>query len=143
MQPLDMADHLVNPHRGLVAKGRGNRVLAMGAAGNRHIGAAFGEISHCPERLADQPQKHLVRLPQYDQVTGLGNVLRRRSPMDPAAMRLADNPAQLPDERHDRMAGAGKTFVDAAAVEKFELRLGRDRFGRIVRNDPELGLRLR
>ena len=59
LQPLDMADHLVDPHRGLVAEGRGHRVLAVGAAGDRHVGAALGEVGHRPERVGDQPQKDL------------------------------------------------------------------------------------
>jgi hypothetical protein len=55
-------------------------------------------------------------------------------------MGLADDPRQLPDERHDRMAGAGKALIDPGTVEKFEPGLGRDRVGRLLRDDAELGL---
>ncbi len=57
LQPLDMAEHLVDPHRRLVAEGRRQRVLAMGASGDRHVGAALGEVGHRREGLGDQPQK--------------------------------------------------------------------------------------
>ena len=117
-----MADQLVDPHRRLVAKGRGHRVLAVGAAGDRHLGAALGEIGHRRERIADQAEENAVRLAQHQQIAGLGDVLRRRPPMHPAAMRLADDAAEFPDQRHDRVAGAGKALVDAGAVEEFEMR---------------------
>ena len=58
-------------------------------------------------------RKMPVRLAQHQQVAGLGDVLRRRAPMHPAAMRLADDAAQFPDQRHDRVAGARETLVDA------------------------------
>ena len=139
-QALDMADHLVDPHRRLVAEGRRHRVLAMGASGDRHLGAALGEVGQRGERLADQPQDDPMRLPQYQQVAGLGDVLRRCPPMDPAAMRLADDPGELPDERHDGVAGAGKPGVDAGAIEALEPRRAGDRVGRLLRDDAELGL---
>ena len=142
MQPLDMADQFVDPHRRLVAEGRRQRVLAVGAAGDRHLGAALGEVGRRPERLGDQTEEDAMRLAQHQQIAGLGDVLRRRPPMHPAAMRLADDPAEFPDQRHDRVAGAGEALVDAGAVEEFEMRRPRDRLGRRLRDDAELGLRL-
>ena len=142
LQPLDMADQLVDPHRDLEAERRRHRVLAVRAAGDRHVGAALGEIGGGGQRVADQAQEDAVRLAQHQQVAGLRDVLRRRAPMHPAAMRLADDARQFPDQRHDRVAGAGEALVDALAVEQVEPRRGGDRLGRLVRDDAELGLRL-
>ena len=47
-QPIDMAHQLVDPHRDLVAEGRRHRVLAVRAAGHRHLGAAWR-----PRRLVE------------------------------------------------------------------------------------------
>ncbi len=64
-RPLDMADHLVDPHRRLVAESRRQRVLAVRAPGDRHVGATLSQIGHRQERFPDQPQKHPVSLAQY------------------------------------------------------------------------------
>ena len=99
MQSLDMADHLVDPHRRLVAESGRQRVLAVRAPGDRHISAALGQISHRRERLADQSQKDTVRLAQYQQVAGLRDVLRRGAPMHPAPMGFAGDAASVPKPR--------------------------------------------
>ena len=125
LQPLDVAQQLVDPHRDLVAEGRRHRVLAVGAAGHRHVGAALGEIGHRGQRLADLAQEDRVRLAQHQKVAGLRDVLRRGAPMHPAAMRLADDAAELPDQRHERVAGAGEALVDARAVQQLEPRRAR------------------
>ena len=56
-------------------------------------------------------------------------------------MRLADHAAELPDQRHDGVAGAREAFVDARAIEQLQSGSPRDRLGRIVRNDAQLRLR--
>ena len=137
-----MAQQLVDPHRDLVAKGRRHRVLAVGAAGDRHVGAALGEVGGGAERVGDQAQEHAVRLAQHQKVAGLGDVLRRRAPMHPAAMRLADDAAQLPHQRHDGVAGAGKALVEAGAVHQLVMRRFDNRVGSFPGDDAELGLRL-
>jgi hypothetical protein len=142
MQPLDMADHLVDPHRGLVAEGRRQRVLAVRAPGDRHIGAALGEIGHRRECLADQPQKDPVHLAQYQQVAGLRDVLRRGAPMHPAAIGFAGYTAQFPHQGHDRMTGACEPLVDPRAVEQFEAGGPRDRLRGARGDDAQLLLRL-
>ena len=57
-------------------------------------------------------------------------------------MRLADDAAELPHQRHERVAGAGEALVDARAVHQVELRRRGDRLGRLGGNDAELGLRV-
>ncbi len=79
-------------------------------------------------------------LAQDQQITGLGDVLRRRAPMHPAAMRVADHARKLPHERNDGMTGAGKAFIDAGTIHLWKLRSGGDRLGCINRNDPKSGL---
>ena len=135
-----MAQQLVDPDRDLVAEGRGHRVLAVRAAGHRHVGGALGEIGHGGQHLADLAQEDRVRLAQHQKIAGLGDVLRGGAPMHPAAVRLADDAAEFPDQRHERVAGAGEAFVDARAVHQLEPRLGGDRLGRLGRDDAELGL---
>ena len=139
-EALDMADHFVDPDRRLVAEGCGHGVLAVRAAGDRHVGAALGEIGRREQRIGDQFQENVMRLAQDQQVAGLRDVLRRCAPMHPAAMRLADDPRQLPHQRHDRMAGAGETLIDALAVEAAELCGAGDRLGGFLGDDAELGL---
>jgi len=139
-QALDVAQQLVDPHGDLVAERRRHCVLAMRAAGHRHVGGAFRKVGHGGENFTDLAQDDRVGLPQHQKVAGLGDVLGRRAPMDPAAVRLADDAAELPHQRHQGVAGAGETFVDLFAVHQLEPRLGRDRLGRRRRNDAELGL---
>ena len=79
-------------------------------------------------------------LAQHQQIAGLGDVLRGGAPMHPAAMRLADDAAQLPDQRDDRVTGAGETFVDARPVHQLQPCLGGDGIGRFSRNDAEFCL---
>ena len=43
-----------------------------------------------------------VRLTQHQQIAGLRDVLRRRAPVHPAAMRVADDAPELPHQRNDR-----------------------------------------
>jgi len=113
-------------------------VLAVRAPGDRHVGAALGEIGHRHERLADEPQKDPVRLAQYQQVAGLRDVLRRGAPMHPAAIGLAGDSAQLPNQGHDRMASTREPLVDPRAVEEFEMRGPPDRRRRALGDDPQL-----
>ena len=135
-----MTQQLVDPDRDLVAEGGGHRVLAMGAAGHRHVGRALRQVGHGGQNLADLAQEDRVGLAQHQKVAGLGDVLRRGAPMHPAAMRFADDAAEFPDQRHDRVAGAGEAFVDARPVHQLELRLGRDRLGRVGRDDAQFCL---
>ena len=114
----------------------------MGAAGDRHLGAALGKHGGGIERFGDLLEKDAMGLAQHQEVAGLGDVLRRRAPMHPAAMRLADNPAQLPDQRHDGVAGARETFVEPGAVHQVVMRRLYDGRGGFVGDDAEFGLRL-
>ena len=142
LQPLHMADHLVDPHRRLVSESRRQGVLTMRAPGDRHFGAAFGEIGHRGEGLSDQTQEDAVGPAQHQQIAGLRDVLRRCPPMHPPAVRVADDPAELPDQWHDGVAGAREPLVDPRPVEQFEPSRARDRFGSGPWDDAELALRL-
>jgi hypothetical protein len=117
-------------------------VLAVGAPSDRHIGAALGEIGHRRECLPDQAQENPVHLAQHQEIAGLCDVLRRRTPMHPATKRLARDPAQLPNQRHDCVAGTREPLVDARPVEQIEMSRMRDCIGRALRNYAELLLRL-
>src|SRR5215471_11882129 len=80
-------------------------------------------------------------LAQYQQIAGLGDVLRGGTPMHPTAMGIADYPRQLPDERHQRVTRAREPLLDACAVEELQARRPRDRLGCCTGDDVELGLR--
>ena len=140
VHPFDMAQQFVDPGGDLVAERAGHGVLAVCARGNRHVGAALGQVGHGGEDVADQIPDDPVRLAQHQQVAGLGDVLRGRTPMHPAAMRLADDTAQLPDQRHQRMARAGEALVDARAIHQLQPGLHRNRVGRLAGNDAEFRL---
>ena len=137
---FDMAQQFVDPGGDLVAEGAGHRVLPVGARGNRHVGASLGQVGHGGEDVADQVPKDPMRLAQHQQVPGLGDVLRGRAPVHPAAMRFADDTAEFPDQRHQRVTGAGEAFVDARAVHQLEPGFHRDRVRRLARNDAEFRL---
>src|ERR1700719_2660094 len=62
--------------------------------------------------------------------------------MHPAAMGFAGDPAQFPDERYDRVAGAGEPFVDAGPVEQVEMCGASDRLGCAAGDDGQFLLRL-
>ena len=50
--------------------------------------------------------------------------------------------AQLPDQRHDGVPGAGETLVEPGAVQQLVMRRLGDGLGRLLGDDAELGLRL-
>ena len=58
--------------------------------------------------VADLMKEDAMRAMQHEQVAGTDDVLRGRAPMDPAAVRVADDSAQLPNQRYDRVPGAGE-----------------------------------
>ena len=66
-------------------------VLAVRARGDGHVGAAFGEIGHRRERVVHQAEQDAVHLAQHEKIARLRDVLRRRSPVHPAAVRFADD----------------------------------------------------
>ena len=136
-----MTQQLVDPDGNLVAEGGGHGVLAMGASGHRHVRRPFRQIGHGRQHLADLPEEDRVCLAQHQQVAGLGDVLRGRAPVHPAAVRFAHDAAEFPDQGDDRVAGPGESFVEAPPVHQLEPRLRGDRLGRFGRNDTQFGLR--
>jgi hypothetical protein len=135
VQTLDVAQQLIDPDRDLVAKGGGHRVLAMGAPGDRHLRGPLGKIRHGRQHFTDLSQEDRVGLAQHQQVAGLGDVLRRGAPMNPAAVRLAHDAAEFPDQRDEGVAGALEALVDARPVHQLELRFRGDGLGRAGGND--------
>src|SRR5258705_443861 len=137
-QTVDMTEKLVDPDRELGAEGVGHRGLPERAPGHRHVGGPFRQVGHGGQDLADLTQEDRVGLAQHQKIAGLGDVLRRGAPMHPAAVRLADDAAELPHQRDQRVAGAGEALVDPRAVHQLEPGLRGDGFGRGARNDAPL-----
>ena len=79
---------------------------------------------------------------QHQQIAGLRDVLRRRAPVHPAAMRLARHARQLPHQRHQRVAGAREAFVEPCPIEQLEPGRLADGGSGARRNDAEFFLRL-
>ena len=85
-KPLDMAQHLVDPHRRLVAEGRRHRVLTVGAARRSASPRRARRDRPSPRAPRRSGEKKAVRRRKHQKVAGLRDVLRRRPPMHPAAM---------------------------------------------------------
>ena len=61
--------------------------------------------------------------------------------MDPPAVRLTDDAAEFPDQRHDGVAGARETFINPGTIHLLQPRGARDCLGSRSRNDANFGLR--
>ena len=84
-----------------------------------------------------------MRPPREEQLSGLGDVLGRGAPVDVSSGVAVTDPVQLPDQRHERVAGALEPRPDRLPVQEREPRLPGDLLGGVRGDDPELGLRLR
>ena len=92
LQPLDVAQNLIDPDGDLVAEGRGHRVLAMRSARQSHLGAALGQLSHGAKDAAELLEEDAVRLAEDQEIAGLGDVLSGGPPVHPAAVGLTSDP---------------------------------------------------
>ena len=81
-------------------------------------------------------------LAHLKELAGLRDVLGRGAPVHVAARVAVAGAVELPDERHQRVAGLREPGAHGGQIEVLQLRLGDDlaRGGR--GNDAELGLRL-
>src|ERR1700677_490820 len=77
---------------------------------------------------------------QNQDVAGLGDVLGRGAPMDPASVRLADDASQFDDQRHQRMTCQCDPIPDAIEIQAIDSAGGRYRLGRVPWNDAKIGL---
>ena len=140
LQPFGVAQQFVDPTGDLEAERGWHGVLAVGAGGDWHLRAALRQIRHRQQRFIDQALEDGMRLAQHQQISGLGDVLRCRAPMHPAAMRFADDMAEFPDQRHQSVAGAGEAFIDAGAIHQCQLRLRGNGVSGVLRNDSQFRL---
>jgi hypothetical protein len=86
------------------------------------ISAPLGKHGRGVERVGDELKENAVCLAQDQQIASLGDVLRRRAPVHPAAMLLTGDTRQFPYQRHERVPGARKTLVEPSAVQKLVMR---------------------
>ena len=119
-QALDMAQQFVDPDRDLVAECSGTACWPCVRPAIGMSRRPLRQIGHGRQHLADLAKEDRVRLAQHQQVAGLGDVLRGGAPMHPAAMRLADDAAEFPDQRDDGVAGAGEPLIDARPVHQLQ-----------------------
>ena len=141
LQPLDVAAEFVDPDGDLHPEGRGHGVLAVRAAGDRVVRRALGEVREVSDHLPEQVEHDRVRTAQLQDVAGLGDVLGGRAPVRVAAGVALAEAVELPDERHDRVAGDGEAVLNALEVEVFEPAGGHDPFSGFGGDHAQPGLR--
>src|SRR5262249_58869029 len=85
-------------------------------------------------------EEDVVRLSDEQELPRLRDVLRGRTPMHVASSIPLTDPVEFPDERHQRVAGAGQPSPYGLQVQIAEVRLARNLFGSAVRNDAQVSL---
>ena len=83
-----------------------------------------------------------MRFPELQQVAGLGDVLGGGAPMHIVAGVAVAKACQFPDQRHQRVGGAGKALGEALTVEQLEIAFTDNFVGRGRWNHPKFRLRL-
>lgn len=141
-EALDVPAQLVDPHRHLESEGSRQGMLAVRPPRQQHALGAVGEPREGLEERRQLPEEHAVRAADDEELAGLRDVLCRRTPVHVAARVAAADPVQLPDQRHQGMAGTRQSGPDRRHVEQGELRVAPDLAGGVTRDDPELGLGL-
>ena len=112
-----MAATFVDPHRHLGAKGRWHGVLAVGAPRQQHVFGALRQVGHGAQDGRQLCRKISMGATQQQELTGLRDVLRRGAPVHVAAGVALTDAVQLPDQRHERMAGARQSGVEVVQIE--------------------------
>ena len=138
-QPGDMSDELIDPPGRLEPERDRDCVLAVRSSRRQHARGALGQVCGGAEHPGQQPQDLPVGLAQHQNVTGLRDVLRGRSPVHPPPM-LTSRHGQLGDQGHQRMAGLGDATLDPGHVQARQPGRRRYRLRRRNRNDPALRL---
>ena len=95
------------------------------------------------EQRGELAQEDRVGPAHEEELAGLGDVLGRRAPVHVSARVALADAVELPDQRHERMAGARESRPDGLPVQEREVRLARDLLGGQRGDDAELGLGLR
>jgi hypothetical protein len=111
----------------------------MRTARGQHVGGVRGQVSGGRQHPGEQPQDPAVGRAQDQNVTGLRDVLRGRSPMHPSAM-LASSHAQLGDQSHQRVTGLGDATLNAPHVQVRQAGSRLDHRRRRGRDDPAFRL---
>src|SRR5437762_1768613 len=86
-------------------------------------------------------QEDVVCLPHQEELPGLRDVLRGRTPVDVSTSVPLADAIQFPDEWHQRMARARQPSVYGLQVDVREVRLARNLCGGAGWNDAQFGLR--
>ena len=115
-------------------------MLAVGAAGKEHVLGTLGQVGQRGQDRRELAQKDLVRMPHLEELAGLGDVLGGGAPVHVATGLALTGAIELPDQRHQRMAGAGQALAHRGQVEEGEVRLGDDLARGRLRDDLQLGL---
>jgi hypothetical protein len=130
-----MTDELIDPPGRLEPERDRDSVLAVRSSRRQHARGALGQVYGGAEHPGQQPQDLPVGLAKYQNVTGLRDVLRGRSPVHLTPM-LTSRHGQLGDQGHQRMAGLGDATLDPGHVQARQPGRRRYRLRRRNRNDP-------
>ena len=118
-------------------------MLTMGAPREQHVLGALGQVGQRGQDGRELALEDVMGPAHLEELTGLGDVLGGGAPVHVAARVALAGPIQLPDQRHQRMPGAGQPFAHRREVQIRQVRLADDLAGGGLRDDAELGLSLR
>ena len=135
-----MAAQLVDPHGHLEAERGGHRVLAVRAAGEQVVLGALGQVGKRRQDGRELAQEDVVGPAHLEELAGLRDVLGGRAPVHVAAGVALAGAIERPDQRHQRMPGAGQSFSHGSQIEARQVRLADDLAGGGLGDDAQLGL---
>ncbi len=115
----------------------------MGAAGQQDVLGPFREIGQGREDRGQLAKKDLVGPTDLKKLAGLGDVLRRGPPMHIASRLTRARLIQRPHQWDQGMTGAGESGSDGLQIKVRQPSLAGDLMGGALRDDSQLGLRLR
>ena len=133
---------LVRPGRGLQPERDRHRVLEVRPPGHRGVTVAQGK--RASSAAAERSRSRAIgasACPRLEDERGVDDVLRRRTPVHPAAL-VAAALDERPDQRNERMLRRRDSLAQLREVVEARVRLGGDPLGGRCGDDADLGLSL-
>ena len=132
---------LVRPGRGLQPERDRHRVLEVRPPGHRGVTVAQGKRASSTVGALEIPRDRGERGPRLEDERRVDDVLRRRTPVHPAAL-VAAALDQRPNQRNQWMLRRRDSLAQLRQVIEARVRLGGDPLGRRCGDDADLGLSL-
>ena len=128
--PAGLVEQGLGPEQGVLATGRGGRVLGAGGEGREH-GVDLGEEAGVAARIPEQGLDAIIEFMAHAHARRLGTGAQARRLQEPVG---GEANARNLDAGAQALAGQGLLFRDLADIA------GRVDVGDVVRNDAQLGL---